>query len=117
MGRLNNRASRQVSITNTTETDIAVASTLGFAHDIYGLVLTNTSATATTVTLYDGGLASGTKKFVWAVPAGETRGFMVDAEYAVKAAASNTAWTAICGTGVTTMEITALYTRRPIRVS
>lgn len=94
--------------TNTTEASFisAVASTF---NDLYGLVLSNSSANATTVTIRDS--SGGTTRAVITVPAGETRGFMLDAGSALPQATVNTAWTAQCSTGVTTLTVTGFYVK------
>lgn len=94
------------AITNTSETTIVTATAAKF-NDIYGLEFANTSATATNVTVKDG--TGGTTAFVFAVPAGETRGFMVPVDSATPQAAVNTNWTATCSAGVSTLNVTALY--------
>jgi len=94
--------------TNTTEASFisAIASTF---NDLYGLVLSNSSATATTVTIRDS--LAGTTRAVITVPAGETRGFMLDAGSALTQATVNTAWTAQCSAGVTTLTVTGFYVK------
>lgn len=111
--RSNNRGSKQTTISTITETDIAVASTLGFAHDLYLLILTNTSASTVIVDLYDGGSTTGTKKFTFTVGAASTGGFSLEIDAAIKASKANTAWTAVCRSAVSSLEVTTAYTRRP----
>lgn len=67
----------------------AVASTF---LDVYGVIVTNTSATAVTVAFKDS--TAGTTQFNIAVPAGETRGFMLPEGGAVKQTTVNNNWTA-----------------------
>lgn len=92
----------------TTETTIitAVASTF---LDLYGLIIENTSATATEVSFRD--VAAGSVRFAFEIPAGDTRGFMLPESGAFKQASVNTAWTAQCGTSVASVKISALYVK------
>ncbi len=97
---------QQTTITSSTaETTIVTADATYFL-DLYGLVITNTSATASKVTLKDA--TAGTTRFVFQVPALETRGFMLPVDSAHKQATANNNWTATCGTSVAGIEITAL---------
>lgn len=92
----------------TTETSLiaAVASTF---IDVYGLIVTNISATATEVIFRD--VTAGTPRFSIMVPAGDTRGFMLSESAAYKQATVNTAWTAQCVTSVASVKISALYVK------
>lgn len=94
---------------STAETTIvtAIASTF---NDIYGLILSNTSATATEVTIRDA-TAGGTISSLM-VPAGDTRGFMLPLDSAVPQATVNNNWTAQCSASVTSLKVTALYVKR-----
>ena len=102
---------RQVTTitSSTTETTIvtAIASTF---NDLYGLWLSNTSATATEVTIRDATAGGTISSFM--VPAGDTRGFVVPLDSAVPQAAVNNNWTATCGTSVASLKVTALYVKR-----
>jgi len=80
----------------------AVASTF---LDLYGLIVTNTSATAVTVAIKDA--TAGTTRLNIAVPAGDTRGFMLPIDAAIKQSGSNANWTATTQS-VTSVIITAL---------
>lgn len=101
-----NLANQQTTITSSTaETTIVTAAASVFL-DLYGLILTNTSATATKVTIKDA--TAGTTRMVFQVPAGETRGFMLPVDSAHKQAVVNNNWTATCGTSVAALEVTAL---------
>jgi hypothetical protein len=100
------KTSQQTTITSsTTETTVltAVASTF---LDVYGVIVTNTSATVTKVTFKDD--TAGTTRFVLEVPATETRGFMLPLDAAHNQAVVNKPWTATCGTSVAAIEITVL---------
>lgn len=93
---------------STTETTLiaAIASTF---NDLYGLIVTNTSATACEVIFRD--VAAGTARFSIDVPPTETRGFMLGESAAYKQATVNTAWTAQCVTSVSSIKISALYVK------
>jgi hypothetical protein len=95
-----------VSVATSTETVIATASA-GQFHDIYGLILANTSATASTFLLKD--VTAGTTKAEFYLPAGDTRGFMLPSVDGIPSAATNTNWTGTLGTGGLTVVITVLY--------
>jgi hypothetical protein len=90
--------------TSTAETTVltAVASTF---LDVYGAIVTNTSATAVTVAFKDS--TGGTTQFNIAVPAGETRGFMLPESAAIKQGTVNNNWTATTQS-VTSVIITML---------
>jgi hypothetical protein len=90
--------------TSTSETTVltAVASTF---LDVYGVIVTNTSATAVTVAFKDS--TGGTTQFNIAVPAGETRGFMLPESAAIKQGTVNNNWTATTQS-VTSVIITML---------
>lgn len=93
---------------STTETTIVTAVASTFL-DLYGLIISNTSATATKVTIRDA-TAGGTAR-VFQVPAGDMRGFMLNESAALKQGTVNNNWTATCGTSVASIEITALYVK------
>lgn len=100
---------QQTTITSsTTETTIVTAVASTFL-DLYGLILTNTSATATKVTIKDA--TAGTTRAVIQVPAGDTRGFMLNESAGIAQSATNNNWTATCGTSVASLEVTALYVK------
>lgn len=107
-GLREDRANQQTSVSTTTET-VVVTADATYKLDLYGLTLANTSASACKVTVKDG--TAGTTRFVFQVPAGDTRGFMVDPSGACKQSAANANWTVTCGTSVSTLEVTALTVR------
>lgn len=90
---------------STTETTIVTAGASGVFRDLYGLILANTGATATTVSIRDA--TAGTVRAIIEVPAGDTRGFMlpVDSGMSQTTAANN--WTAQCDAATTALEVTA----------
>lgn len=93
---------------STSETTIVTAVASTFL-DVYGLVLTNSSASATKVTVRDA-TAGGTAR-VYYVPAGEMRGFMLPESAAVKQGTVNNNWTAQCGTSVASLDVQVLYVK------
>lgn len=90
---------------STSETTIltAVASTF---LDLYGLIISNTSATAVNVAIKDS--TAGTTQLNVSVPAGETRGFMLPAGDGIKQGTVNNNWTATSSGSVSSLVITAL---------
>lgn len=60
--------------------------------DVYGCIVTNTSATAVTVAFKDS--TAGTTQYNLAVPAGDTRGFMLPESGAIKQGTVTNNWTA-----------------------
>src|SRR5690349_8509478 len=83
---------------STAETTIVTAAGAGISADLYGLIVTNTSATYSKVTIKDS--TAGTTRLVVSVPPQETRGFTVAANAALTQTAANNNWTATCGTSV-----------------
>jgi hypothetical protein len=77
--------------------------------DLYGLALSNTSATYTKVTVRDG--VAGIVLGVFSIPPQDTRGFMLPACDGVPQSAINRAWTVQCGTSVADLEVTAFFTK------
>ena len=67
------KAIQTTTITGTSETTIVTAGGAGVFKDLYRLVITNTSATATSVTIKDA--TAGTTRYVFALPAASTVGF------------------------------------------
>lgn len=102
------KGSQKTTITSSTaETTIVTAGGANVFLDLYGLILANSSATATKVDIRD--VTAGTIIATLYVPAGETRGFMLGVDSGYSQTSANTAWTAQCGTSVASIEVTALY--------
>lgn len=95
-----------VTITLTTETTISPAVASVFK-DIHGLIITNTSATATRVDIRD--TTAGTVRASFMAEAGKTSTYFLDQP--LKQSAVNTNWTAQLGTAVTDVRITAIITQ------
>lgn len=90
---------------STSETTVltAVASTF---LDVYGVIIANSSLLATVITFKDS--TAGTTRFTIAVPAGETRGFMLPESGAYTQATVNNNWTATSSVSLTSLFITLL---------
>lgn len=100
------KANQVTTITSSTaETTIVTAVASTFL-DMYGLIVTNTSATAVNVAIKDA--TSGTTRLNIAVPAGDTRGFMLPESGGIKQSAVNNNWTATSSGSVASLVITAL---------
>lgn len=98
------KVQQQTTITaSTSETTVltAVASTF---LDVYGVILTNTSATGVSVAFKDS--TAGTERFRIYVPATETRGFMLPASCGHQQAVVNNNWTATSSASVSSLYIT-----------
>lgn len=101
---------KHTPITSTTsETTIIPAGGTGVFNHIYGLILSNKSATATTVTIKDD--TAGTTRLVFSVPAGQTTGFMVTPYGAHRQAVANKPWTATSSASIDSLYVTALFTK------
>lgn len=98
---------KPAAITTTTETTIVTAGGAGVFNDVYSILITNTSATATFVDIRDS--TGGTIMMTLAAPAGDTRGFTVPVDSAMVQATAANNWTAQARTAVTGLEITTLY--------
>lgn len=97
------------TITSSTAETTVVTQVASTFLDVYGVIIENTSATASKVTFKDS--TAGTTQFEIFVPAGDTRGFMLPESGAFKQTTVNTNWTATCGTSVASIVITMLYVK------
>ena len=75
---------------STSETTVLAAGVAGVFHDVYGIIITNTSATATEVTFKDS--TAGTSRFKISAPANDTRGITLP--FVVPQSSANANWTA-----------------------
>lgn len=100
----------ETSVSNTTSETTVLAATASTFHDVYGLILANTGASTTKVSVRD--TTAGTVFAVFEVPTLDTRGFMVPVDSAIPQATVNTNWTVQCGTATTALEVTVLYVSR-----
>ena len=90
---------------STSETTVLTAVSATFL-DVYGCIVTNTSAAVDVVTFKDS--TAGTTQFIITVPAGDTRGFMLPESGAIKQTTVNNNWTATSGTSISSLDITML---------
>jgi hypothetical protein len=102
------KGAQKTTITSSASETTIVTADATYKLDLYSLIIANTSASAATVTIKDG--TAGTTRFVFAVPAGETRGFHGPIDAAHVQSAANNNWTATC-TSVASIEITALFVK------
>ena len=110
VGSIRDLKGQQITtITSSTAETTCVTAVASTFLDIYGMIVTNSSATASNVAFKDS--TAGTTRFNIYVPAGETRGFMLPESGAVTQATVNNNWTATCGTSVASIVITALYVK------
>jgi hypothetical protein len=106
VGALRQLKGRQVTtLTTTTLTAITAAGGAGVFIDLYALIVTNTSATSTSITITDG----TTTIMTLACPAGDTRGFTVAVDSAIPQTTAANAWQGQLAAGVSSISITALY--------
>lgn len=103
------KADAPLTITSSTAETTLIAAIASTFNDLYGVVATNTSATAVEAVFRD--TTAGTPRFSINIPAGETRGFMLPESAAYKQATVNTNWTVQCGTSVASVKINALYVK------
>lgn len=104
-----NKGNQVTTITSSTSETTVVTAVASTFLDVYGCIVTNSSATATNVTFKDS--TAGTTQYQIYVPAGETRGFMLPSSDAFKQTTVNNNWTATCGTSVASVVITMLYVK------
>lgn len=97
----------QVQLSNTTTETTILAATASTFHDVYGIILANTGATTTKVSIRDD--TAGTVRAIIEVPTLETRGFMLPVDSAVPQTAVNKNWTAQCSSATTALEVTLFY--------
>lgn len=98
-----NKVFQATTITNTNETTVLTAEAATYL-DVYGVIVSNTSATNTEVAFKDS--TGGTTRFTIAVPAGETRGFMLSPTGAHNQTAAGDNWTATAADAVSSLLIT-----------
>lgn len=103
-----NDISGAITITNSTaDTSLIAAAGAGLKNYIINLTISNSSATATTVTIKDG----TTARFNVHVPAGAT--VSLDAAHPLFVTTANTAVNAACGTAVTSVFVNASGYKAP----
>lgn len=100
------KANQVTTITSSTSETTIVTAVASTFLDLYGLIITNTSATAVNVAIKD--VTAGTTRLNIAVPAGDTRGYMLPESGGIKQSAVNNNWTATSSASVASLVITAL---------
>lgn len=107
VGSIRDLKSNQITTitASTSETTVVTAVASTFL-DVYGVICVNSSATATNVSFKDS--TAGTTQFNLYLPAGETRGFMLNESAAIKQGTVNNNWTATSSASVTSVIITML---------
>jgi hypothetical protein len=101
---------RQVTTitSSTAETTIITAGSTGVFRDLFGLFVTNTSASPCTLQFRDS--TGGSVQFTWIIPANSTDGFPPVASCdAIKQTTAANNWTVQCGTSLASILITAFY--------
>lgn len=95
-------ATQATTITSTTATTIVTAGAAGVFNDITSLTITNSSATATIVTL-----TGGATTMLYSIAAGG--GMVCNYSPPLPAASAATAWTLTLGTAVTSIYVAVVY--------
>ena len=99
------KGKQYTTITTNTSTTVVTGGAAGTFNDVYAIVVTNTSATATSITFNDG----AANQLTLACPAGDTRGFTVPVDSAIPQTNAAGAWTATAATAVTSLLVTMLF--------
>lgn len=97
----------QGTITSSTAETTVIGAVGSESHDLYQIILTNTSTTGTKVSVRDA--LAGTVREVLYVPALSTVGWSLDLTAAVPQTAQNAVWSLQCGTSVASIEYTLRY--------
>jgi hypothetical protein len=102
------RAMQNTTITSSTsETTIVTAAGAGVFADIASIVISNSSTTATTVTIKDS--TAGTTQAILDIPA--NGGIVWTPPFPLPQGTANNNWTATCGTSVASIHVTVLYAK------
>lgn len=103
------KAQQYTSIYNSTATTtIVTAGAAGVFNDVYGIVITNRTASANIVTIQDA--PSGAVDLIFEVPAADTRGLMLPVDSAIPQDGAATSWVAKCSSAGS-IEVTVLYVK------
>ncbi len=97
---------QKTTLTTTASTIVCTSVAAAFL-DIYCIIATNTSASATVLRIRD----NATEKIAIAIPAGETRGFTLPESAAIPQATVTNNWTALLDTAVSSVEVTVLFVK------
>jgi hypothetical protein len=100
---------QETTITSSTSETTIVTAVASTFLDVYSIILANSGASATKVTIKDS--TAGTTCMVFYMPSGETRGFVVDPSGAVPQATVNNNWTATCSNSTASLDVTVLYVK------
>ncbi|MFZ1301479.1 MAG: hypothetical protein WAQ27_02780 [Candidatus Microsaccharimonas sp.] len=100
------KVQQQTTITSSTAETTILAAVASTFLDVYGLIISNTSATVCSVAIKDA--TAGTTRFNVSVLPGDTFTFMVPESAAHSQAVVNNNWTATCSASVASITITAL---------
>jgi hypothetical protein len=103
------KGSQITTITASTSETTVVTADATYKLDVYGVIVTNTSATATEVSFKDS--TAGTTRFTISVPANNMGGFMLPMDAAHLQAAANNNWTATCADSVSSVVITMMFVK------
>jgi len=101
------KGDQKTSITTTTETTVVTAGGAGVFNDIYGIVVTNKSATTVFVDFRDS--TGGAVVTTLAAPANDTRGLTLTVDSAITQTTAANNWTAQLSSATTSVEITMLF--------
>lgn len=97
------KADAVVTLTSTTTETTLLAQVASIFLDVYSIIASNSSATATELTFRD--TTGGSARFYLYVPAGETRGFMLPESAAWKQATVNTNWTVQSSQSISSVKV------------
>lgn len=103
------KADAVVTLTTSTAETTLIAQVASTFLDVYGIIASNSSGSATELTFRD--TTGGSARFYVYVPAGETRGFMLPESASWKQATVNTNWTVQSSASITSVKIAALYVK------
>lgn len=103
------KGSQMTTITSSVSETTVVTADATYKLDVYGVIVTNTSATPTEVTFKDS--TGGTSRFMISVPANDMRGFMLPIGDGHIQTAANNNWTATCADSVASVVITVLFVK------
>lgn len=101
------KGKQKTTITSSTSETTIVTAVASTFLDVYSILISNTSATATNVTIKDA--TGGSTVAIISVPANDIRGFTLPVDSAIPQASTNNNWTATSSASVASLEITALY--------
>ncbi len=102
---------KATTITSTTAETTIVTADASFKLDLYGLYISNKSATAVQVLIKDA-TGAGTNNFTIHVPAGDMRGFTTTPEAGVPQTTANNNWTATSSAAVDSLYFLTLCNKR-----